>query len=283
MNHGLRILAALCLTGLSRDTLAQQPSSSLTPPLASVRHTVADYDAELRRPDGRVEVDLMVKRLTELGVRTYYWLLWHAPTDWDDLKLFLPQAAKSSLEVWVYLVPPSESPPQAKDYSEPFRTDSQRWAEEIARLSLARGKTNVTFAFRLLDKQGVSNFGLRWRVRDVQVEGLRPVGDLNDIRRWVVTQRGAFDAGLGPRMRPGGRRFHLPFIVMTAGSEGESHLRHGDPATPERITEWVAMCLQAWREGKCDGVVTYCLDKQLESKSFSLVQKLFRQGRAGAQ
>ena len=88
-------------------------------------------------PDGRVDIDAMVTRLKELGVTTYYWLIWHAPTDWDDLKLFLPKAAEAGIEVWVYLVPPSESPPKyGSQYSEPFRLDYHRWAEEIARLSL---------------------------------------------------------------------------------------------------------------------------------------------------
>ena len=96
----------------------------------------ADYDAEPRLPNGRVDTDRLIARLKELGATTYYWLICHAPTDWDDLKLFLPKAAEAKLEVWVYLAPPSESPPHTKTYSEPFRCNYERWAEEIARLSL---------------------------------------------------------------------------------------------------------------------------------------------------
>src|SRR5438445_8224414 len=103
---------------------------------------LADYDSEPRRADGRVDTQLAA-RLKELRVTTYYWLLWHGTNDWEDLKLFLPMAASNGLEVWVYLVPPSESPPQYGDhYSEPFRLDYSRWAEEIARLSLEQ--TNLT-------------------------------------------------------------------------------------------------------------------------------------------
>jgi hypothetical protein len=36
------------------------------------------------------------------------------------------------------------------------------------------------------------------------------------------------------------------------------------------------MCLQARREGKCEGVVTYCLDKSASSRTFAPVQQLFR-------
>ncbi len=412
---------------------------------------LADYDSELRRPDGRVDIDAMVTRLKELGVTTYYWLCWHASTDWDDLKGFLPKAAQMGVEVWVYLVPPSESPPKYADrYSEPFRLDYQRWAEEIARLSLqysnltawviddfyanrqfftpvylremqarakrlnsrlaflplmyfdeiqpkfvadyrevidgvvvaylqdrdeiertwavlndadlaqpselsyppdtpskpgdfvaarqsahalpadryvltfrerdtftgptagyhfkqlladgaivweqdvaggpagwrtitvdlterVRGKTEVTLAFRLFDKKGVSNFGVRWRLRDLHVESLRLGANLNEPQKWKVDRQGAFEAGFGSVVKPGQRRFHIPFISMTAGDAGEFRQRHGDPATPERIAEYLRMSLQAWRDGKCDGVVTYCLDKRPQSKAFPLAQELFHE------
>ena len=95
--------------------LDHPPGASKSPeekPPELFREHLADYDSELRRPDGRVDIDAMVSRLKELGVTTYYWLLWHASTDWDDLKLFLPQAAEAGIDVWAYLVPPSESPPQ---------------------------------------------------------------------------------------------------------------------------------------------------------------------------
>ena len=37
------------------------------------------------------------------------------------------------------------------------------------------------------------------------------------------------------------------------------------------------MSLQARREGKCDGVVTYCLDKRPQSRTFALARDLFHQ------
>lgn len=98
---------------------------------------IGDYDAELR--DGEhVDSALMVERLTELGANTYMWLIWHSPNDWEDLHEFLPLAEEAGITVWVYLVPPSETAathPQFP-YSEPFRLDYVRWAEEIAKLSL---------------------------------------------------------------------------------------------------------------------------------------------------
>jgi hypothetical protein len=438
------IFSALLLTTPGSNGVA----GAASPGPAVRRQHLADYDSELRRPDGRVDIDLMVKRLQELGVTTYYWLIWHAATDWEDLKLFLPRAAAAGLEVWVYLVPPSEGPP-----AEPFGLDYPRWAEAIARLSrqhpnltawviddfyanrefftpayvralqgrakglnpqLAflplmyfeevnarfvedyravidgvvvaylqdreeiertwailndatlppaaelvcpgntpsqegdfvmasqtakvlpadrclvqfrerdnftgptagyhfkqllvnesvvwtedaaggpanwrdvsvdvspnlRGKTNVTVAFRLLDQKGVSNFGVRWQLRGLSAAGLQFPADLGQPQAWKVNRQGPFESGFGSAPKTGARRFHIPFISMTAGDAQEFRLRHGDPASPERIAEQLRLSLQARQEGKCEGVVTYCLDKGPQSPAFPLAQKLFRQFRS---
>ena len=97
---------------------------------------IADYDSELRQGD-RVDQQAMIDRLTELGVDTYFWLVWHSPHDWEDLQTFLPLARDAGLKVWVYLVPHSETALQNPrwPYSEPFKLDYVRWATEIGRLS----------------------------------------------------------------------------------------------------------------------------------------------------
>jgi hypothetical protein len=441
----LALLSARAGTASAQDKAF--PRSSHVPP------HFADYDAEPRRPDGHVDGDFLLARLKELHVTTYYWLIYHAATDWEDLKAFLPKAAEANLQVWVYLVPPTESAPlEGTTYPEPFRLDYGRWAEEIARLSLqhtnltawviddfyinhafftpaavrdmqnrakrinprlaflplmyfgeirrpaveayrevidgvvvaypqgrddieqahailndeavalpgeisfpantpsqpgdfvqasqsakvlpgaaprlsfrerddytgptasyhfkqlvvngtvvweedvaggsngwrevavdvaaaARGNTNLAIAFRLLDKKGVGNFNVRWQVKDLQAQGLVLGAGLDRPESWQVSQRGAFEAGFGDRLKGAEHRFHVPFIVMTAGQEVEFRLRHGDPASPERMAEWLRFCLAEWRAGKCDGVVTYCLDKQARSKVFDLARDLFGQYR----
>lgn len=414
---------------------------------------LADYDAELRRADGRVDINAMTQRLKKLGVTKYYWLIAHAATDWEDLKLFLPEAAKAHIEVWPYLVPPSESGPKYSTlYPEPFRLDYLRWAEEIARLSLehtnltawviddfyenhalytpdyvrhmqqrarklnprlqflplmyypeinrkfvddyrdvidgvvaaypqsaseierawaifndvptaepcelafphytpshegdfvlvsqlatvlpgerprlrflesddftgptsgyhfkqllvddavvweedvaggtngwreinvdvseqVRGKSKIKIAFRLLDKKAVSNFGVRWRLKDLRAERLKPSANLDSPGQWTAEHRGSFEAGFGNAMQNHEPRFHIPFIVMTAAQPIEFKLRHGEPASPERISQWLRMCLDEMRKTKCDGVVTYCLDKGTKSPTFPLAQKLFSEFR----
>jgi hypothetical protein len=445
-------VALLWMVGM--PAAAQHEPSIRSPNPGFIRQHVGDYDSELRTADGRVDADAMVARLKELGVTTYYWLIWHAPTDWEDLKRFLPKAAQAGIDVWVYLVPPSESAPKYdRQYSEPFRLDYHRWAEEIARLSLqhanltawviddfyanhefftpaylrqmqmrskslnprlaflplmyfgemrakfaedyrevidgvvvaylqdrdeidrtwatlndadvgprselsypwntpssagdfvtasqsakvrpaeryelafrerddftgptsgyhfkqllvdgavvweedvaggpaawrkitvdvtehVRGKAGVTLMFRLFDKRGVSNFGVCWRLSELRAENLQLAADLAAPQKWKVDRKGAFEAGFGGEVKTGQRRFHIPFISMTAGDENEFRQRHGDPATPERIAEQLRMSLQAWHDGKCDGVVTYCLDKRPQSRVFPLAQKLFGEFRA---
>ncbi|MDD4873318.1 MAG: hypothetical protein PHR77_22405 [Kiritimatiellae bacterium] len=98
---------------------------------------LGDYDAE-PRIGGHVDTDRLIRRLGDLGANTYMWLVWHSTNDWEDLKIFLPKAKQVGITVWVYLVPHSETALQDKrwPYSEPFRLDYIRWAEEIARLSL---------------------------------------------------------------------------------------------------------------------------------------------------
>lgn len=99
-----------------------------------------DYGAEIRekkpRADGLFHVDTpqMIHHLKDLKVNTYFYLVWHQPSDWDDLRNeFLPAAQKAGIRVWVYLVPPSET---AIHSPEPYGKDYVAWARAVARLSL---------------------------------------------------------------------------------------------------------------------------------------------------
>ncbi|MFV0606773.1 MAG: hypothetical protein ACK5NK_13130 [Niabella sp.] len=92
--------------------------------------------------NGRIDNSKLIKELKELNANTYNWLIWRSEFDWEDLQLFLPLAKKNNINVWVSLVPFSESKPKADRSSEPFGTDYVLWAEEIAKLSLKF--TNLT-------------------------------------------------------------------------------------------------------------------------------------------
>ncbi len=129
----LCLAAALALWGTGCATPGASGKSSRTAPL---RGTFGTYDAAPRQADGRVDVERLIRELEVLRANTYNWLIWHASTDWEDLHRFLPLARQKQIRVWVTLVPPSESPPRTRNYSEPFRLDYAKWAVEIAQLSL---------------------------------------------------------------------------------------------------------------------------------------------------
>lgn len=117
--------------------------SCIASPTSPPNPVFGDYDAEPRIAD-HVDTDFLVRRLNELHANTYMWLIRHNTNDWNDLKVFLPKARKAGITVWVYLVPHTETAAQdgRSAYSEPFRLDYVRWAEEIAKLSLQN--TNLT-------------------------------------------------------------------------------------------------------------------------------------------
>jgi hypothetical protein len=103
---------------------------------AAVTKSYGTYDGEIRKPNGRIDCERLIAELGELHANTYNWLIAHGSTDWEDLHAFLPMAAKHGIRVWVTLLPPSESPPRTKHFSEPYRLDYEKWASELASLSV---------------------------------------------------------------------------------------------------------------------------------------------------
>ncbi len=92
---------------------------------------LGDYDSEPRTPAKRVDIPALIAHLKAISANTYDFLIWHQPTDWEDLQAFLPEADKAGIKVWVTLVPPIYNPPPA-----PFKNDYVAWAKAIAELSL---------------------------------------------------------------------------------------------------------------------------------------------------
>lgn len=102
-------------------------------------HTI---DKEIRekkpRDDGYYHVDTKrtISKLKKLNANTHYFLMWHSPSDWEDFtEEFLPAAQKAGIDVWAYVVPPSECHPDGW-CSLPYKTDYVAWAKNIAELSV---------------------------------------------------------------------------------------------------------------------------------------------------
>ena len=131
------------------DAAPAKPEPPVTPlPQVVMPNILGGYTIEPRDGDGRVLIDPLVARLKLLGVNTYLWRIWDAPTDWADLKLFLPRAAQAGINVWVIVGPATQNSPDGKFAAEPFKGDYVRWAKEIATLSL----TNPNLKAWALDK-----------------------------------------------------------------------------------------------------------------------------------
>ncbi len=128
----LSLVAALagCVSSRTAESNARAERARV---LIGTRGT---YCSAPRKADMRVDVDRLVAQLVELHANTYSFCIHAYPTDWDDLKLFLPRAREKGIRVWASVVPPSESAPRTKFYAEPFRLDYVRWAQEFAKLSL---------------------------------------------------------------------------------------------------------------------------------------------------
>ncbi|MEI6074547.1 MAG: hypothetical protein WCS94_03175 [Verrucomicrobiota bacterium] len=129
LKSGVFVACGLCLASCATHHAsfesAQQERSRL------LSGTFGTYDAEPRLPNRRVDTDRLVTELVKVKANTYNFLIHHAPSDWEDLQLFLPKARANKIKVWVTLVPPSEPP-----FSEPYKLDYQRWGSELAKLSL---------------------------------------------------------------------------------------------------------------------------------------------------
>lgn len=121
----------------SGTTTSGQSAQELSTRTDGITNVLGDYDGELReaepRADGirHVDTPAVIAALRKAHVNTYAFLIYHSTTDWSDLvHEFLPAARQAQINVWVYLVPPSEC------CSQPYGKDYVAWARSIAGLSV---------------------------------------------------------------------------------------------------------------------------------------------------
>jgi hypothetical protein len=94
--------------------------------------TLGTYANPPRSEDGRVDPVRLIDELKDLHANTYIWVIPPKnPEDWEALKVFLPLAEKAKIKVWVSLRPPSEPPTPS-----PYGIDYEKWAAELATLSM---------------------------------------------------------------------------------------------------------------------------------------------------
>jgi hypothetical protein len=114
-------------------------------------NTYGDQVREAKpRADGYRHIDTpkLIAKLERTNANLYLFQIWNSPTDWEDLtEEFAPAAQAAGIQVWPYIVPPSECqyfgadgsplpPLQRGRCSQPYGLDYVRWAEEVAKLSV---------------------------------------------------------------------------------------------------------------------------------------------------
>ena len=100
-----------------------------------VRGTRGTYSGEPRighHKRGKIDVERLADEIEAVGANTYNFLIKRSEQDWEELQAFLPLARERGIKVWVTLTCPSKK----KRASQPYGHDYERWAEEIANLSL---------------------------------------------------------------------------------------------------------------------------------------------------
>ena len=258
-----------------------------------VRGSFGTYDNEPRGEDGRVDVERLIRELVEIRANTYNFLIWHRETDWEDLKRFLPLARKKNISVWVTLVPPSESPPRSKWYSEPFRLDYERWAVEIAKLS--RKQRNLV-AWSIDDFTHNLGFYTPERMRGI-LKGAREINPRlafvpcsyypRITGRFVGDYEGLFDGILFPyRHESEGanltdaslverevnsvREKVGPSVAVIVDVYATAHSRLGD-STPGYVRE-----VMTTAKRYADGVLIYChQDKKKNPEKYAIIKEVF--------
>ena len=446
-----RFLTAFLLFAAGLTATAAAPAAPEDRPAAR-KPIIGDFSAEIRRRDGRIDIEANIAALKAMNANTYFYLIWHNVRDWDDLPAFAAAAQREGIDVWVYLVPWSETPEGKKSpygYSEPFKTDYVRWAEEIAKLSLdhrnvvgyviddfygnsiqpdrfttayvrrfvsagkavnsnlrfyplvyfqqpwqdfmsrfgdivdgvvaaypksrtqvgnalvylndrphgasamidfprsktsspgdkgtiyadlrvrdaakasisfyydvydsarkpgyhmpfvrvdgkmiwdadtanpladdhvvdldlsryVKGKKSVRIELGVVEDRGVAKYPVTVRMDDIRTTGF-DADEMTSEKLWHRRETDFFTVDLLPASNGGGR-FHLPMILMPAGEPEQFEKRHPEPATPRNIAARVEMCLGLVRDGRVEGVVTYCLPKTPAHPVYEAVRREF--------
>lgn len=128
------------IQAIARDNIAMITQRAQTNPF--YRGIVSAYAGMRYKKDGTPDIDATISLLKDLGVNCYTYLIaYRSDKELSALGEFCDRALKEGIEVWVYLVPPSEAPEDRdKPISErkypPFDMDYLKWAEAIAQISL---------------------------------------------------------------------------------------------------------------------------------------------------
>jgi hypothetical protein len=290
-------LTALLWSGLSIAVIASSVACDQSGAVGGIRQSariLGDYDMEIReahpRADGIRHVDTprTLAKLREAHVTTYFYLIFHAQTDWTDLQEeFLPAAEREGIDVWVYLVPPSEC------CSQPFGVDFIRWSTEIARLSLRhrnlRGWAMDDFKSNLATFTPEYTEAMRSTARRINPElEFFPVLYQRDyVPAFLSAYAAHFDGAIFPytvdfdefngvagalqQSRAAVERFGLDLILMVYATK-MSVAQY--PPSPAYVAGALGAGVTAMRRGEIRGVVTYAMAKEFQVEACGFAHHL---------
>jgi len=124
------LLLYLLLFCIQKDVFSQLLHNN------DLKFTKGTYASPPLLSNGTIDYPKLIEQLKDIHANTYHWLASGKNSDINALKEFLPLVQAADIHVWVTLLPPSESPPLSKNFSEPFQLDYVKWATELAQLSL---------------------------------------------------------------------------------------------------------------------------------------------------
>ena len=240
-------------------------------------------------------------------MKSYLYLVLHSPrTDWVDFcDEFMPAAQAAGIDVWVYLVPPTEGGPTSpfgpgEGYS--AQAGYVRWAQEIAaqavKYSRLRGfimddfnRNYATFTpyfvGSMMAKAHIICPRLAFQVvnyyRDITplfvkkyancIDGvIFPYTNLNSTA-FLNGQIAAIHKLL--QAQPAGTS-STPALPLTVMIYAWSTSWHAEAPTTAYITEALGIAYDNISAGRADGCVTYCLDKSTPTGAdFTAVARLY--------
>ena len=282
----LRVPLVLNGRATARLAAAQAERGRLLRPAFAGLH--GDYDAEPRTKDGRVDIDRLFRQIEAAHLDMYDFLIWHAQTDWDDFQVFLAEAQRRRLKVWVTLVPPSEPPA-----SGPFGLDYLRWADEIGRLSKRYDNLIALVIDDFWSDDNRSLFTPSYIARLVEtLRGHNPklaflptlywntMGDADFIKSYGSLMDGIVfpyadleSAESLPRQLAACRKWLGPdkVLLINVYASGSSGNKEPGPRSPKHLRDILEISRQA-----CDGIRLYCLPKDnFDDSRFRVVAELF--------
>jgi hypothetical protein len=138
-----------------------------------------------------------------------------------------------------------------------------------------RGRDSARIELGILEDRGVSHYPVTAHFDDIRLRGFDTGGEIVSEKLWSRKSTGGFTVEL-MRASEGKGEFKLPMILMPAGEAEQHEKRYPEAGTPGNIANKLEMSFNLVREGKVEGVVTYCLPKTAEDPIFRAARLEYR-------